>query len=109
MAPGDPQEQLVERTVTYTLLKDDKFYIIEGVPAGVNVETGEQLFSPGNRCEATADYPGTEETGPSNKNACLQFRVLNQDDRQRCAFPQQVLNRTRQCWCARRRARHRHE
>lgn len=46
MAPGDPQEQLVERTVTYTLLKDDKFYIIEGVPAGVNVETGEQLFSP---------------------------------------------------------------
>jgi hypothetical protein len=40
------QEKLVEKKVTYTLLKDDKFYIIEGVPARVNVETGEQLFSP---------------------------------------------------------------
>lgn len=40
------QENLVETTVTYTLLKDNKFYIIEDVPARVNVETGEQLFSP---------------------------------------------------------------
>lgn len=39
-------EKLVEKQVTYTLLKDDKFYIIENVPARVNVETGEQLFSP---------------------------------------------------------------
>ena len=38
-------ENLVEKLVTYTLLKDDKFYIIENVPARVNVETGEQLFS----------------------------------------------------------------
>lgn len=47
--PLPPQafaENLVEKKVTYTLLKDDKFYIIEGVPARVNVETGEQLFSP---------------------------------------------------------------
>ena len=40
------QEKLVEKKVTYTLQKDDKFYIIEGVPARVNEETGEQLFSP---------------------------------------------------------------
>ena len=40
------QEELVEQKVTYTLLKDNKFYIIEGVPARVNEETGEQLFSP---------------------------------------------------------------
>lgn len=40
------EEKLVERKVTYTLLKDDKFFIIEGVPARVNVETGEQLFAP---------------------------------------------------------------
>jgi hypothetical protein len=40
------QEKLVKKRVTYTLLKDDKFYIIEGVPARVNVETGEQLFAP---------------------------------------------------------------
>ena len=39
-------EKLVEKTVTYTLLKDGKFYIIEGVPARVNVETGEELFAP---------------------------------------------------------------
>ena len=37
---------LVEQEVTYTLLKDGKLYIIEKVPARVNVETGEQLFSP---------------------------------------------------------------
>jgi hypothetical protein len=40
------EEKLVERKVTYTLLKDDQFFIIEGVPARVNVETGEQLFAP---------------------------------------------------------------
>lgn len=40
------KEQLVEETVTYTLLKDGKFYIIENVPARVNVETGEQYFAP---------------------------------------------------------------
>ena len=39
-------EKLVEKNVTYTLLKEGKFYIIEGVPARVNEETGEQLFSP---------------------------------------------------------------
>lgn len=39
-------EKLVDQQVTYTLLKDGKFYIIEHVPARVNVDTGEQLFSP---------------------------------------------------------------
>ena len=39
-------EKLVEREVTYTLLKDGKFYIVENVPARVDVETGEQFFSP---------------------------------------------------------------
>lgn len=39
-------ERLVEQTVTYTLLKDGKFYIIENVPARVDVETGEQYFAP---------------------------------------------------------------
>jgi hypothetical protein len=39
-------EKLIEKKVTYTLLVDDKFYIIEGVPARVNEETGEELFSP---------------------------------------------------------------
>jgi YgiT-type zinc finger domain-containing protein len=39
-------EQLLEQRVTYTLLKDGKFYIIENVPARVDVNTGEQYFSP---------------------------------------------------------------
>lgn len=39
-------EKLVEQRVTYTLEMDGKFYLIENVPARVNVETGEQLFAP---------------------------------------------------------------
>jgi len=40
------EEKFVEQQVTYTLLKNGKFFIIEYVPARVNVETGEQFFSP---------------------------------------------------------------
>jgi hypothetical protein len=40
------EEKLVERRVTYTLALDDKFYIVENVPARVDEETGEQFFSP---------------------------------------------------------------
>lgn len=40
------EEKLVERRVTYTLEHEDKFTIIENVPARVNEETGEQFFSP---------------------------------------------------------------
>lgn len=39
-------EQLIDQNVTYTLLRDGKFYIIENVPARVDVNTGEQYFSP---------------------------------------------------------------
>lgn len=40
------QEKLIEQKVTYTLFKDGQFYIIENVPARVDLETGEQYFSP---------------------------------------------------------------
>ncbi len=40
------QEQLVEKRVTYSLELNDKFILIENVPARVNEETGEQFFSP---------------------------------------------------------------
>jgi hypothetical protein len=40
------EEKIVEQKVTYTLLKNDKFYIIENVPARVDQETGEQFFAP---------------------------------------------------------------
>lgn len=39
-------EILVDQKVTYTLEMDGKFYLIKNVPARVNVETGEQYFSP---------------------------------------------------------------
>lgn len=45
MTKKEWNEPLVETTVTFTLLKDGKFYIIEDVPARVNQETGEELFS----------------------------------------------------------------
>jgi len=40
------REPLVERKVTYTLEVNGELIVIENVPARVNLETGEQLFSP---------------------------------------------------------------
>lgn len=40
------KETFVDRKVTYTIQVDDKFVIIENVPARVCLETGERLFSP---------------------------------------------------------------
>jgi YgiT-type zinc finger domain-containing protein len=39
-------ERLVERKITYTLEVNGQLIVIEDVPARVNIETGEQLFSP---------------------------------------------------------------
>lgn len=39
-------EKLVERKVTYVLDLNGQLIIVENVPARVNIETGEQLFSP---------------------------------------------------------------
>lgn len=43
---NDEKEMLVERTVTYSLQVNDKFFLVENVPARINLETGEQFFSP---------------------------------------------------------------
>jgi len=40
------EENLVETRVTYMLEVNGQLIVIENVPARVNVETGEQLFSP---------------------------------------------------------------
>jgi len=40
-------ETMAEQKVTYFLELDDKFFIVENVPARVNLETGERFFSPG--------------------------------------------------------------
>jgi YgiT-type zinc finger domain-containing protein len=39
-------ERLVEQKVNYTIEVEGQLIVIENVPARVNVETGEQLFSP---------------------------------------------------------------
>jgi YgiT-type zinc finger domain-containing protein len=39
-------ETMKEAKVTYTLEMDDKFIIIENVPARISEETGEEFFSP---------------------------------------------------------------
>lgn len=39
-------QHVIERNVTYTLEKDGRVYIVENVPARVNVETGEEFFAP---------------------------------------------------------------
>ncbi len=39
-------ENLVEQNVTYTLEVDGKFFIVENVPARINLETGERFFAP---------------------------------------------------------------
>ncbi len=46
MASKNNQRKLEKREVRYTLLKGDQFIIIENVPARVDVETGEEYFSP---------------------------------------------------------------
>ncbi len=40
------EEKLVETKVTYTLEINGQLIVIENVPARVNIETGEQFFSP---------------------------------------------------------------
>ena len=39
-----PIENLVERQVTYTLEVNGKFFLIENVPARVDLDTGEQFL-----------------------------------------------------------------
>ena len=40
------KEKIVEKKVTYILEMEGKVYIVENVPARVNLETGERYFSP---------------------------------------------------------------
>ena len=37
---------MVRVRVTYTLEMDGRFFLVENVPARVNLDTGEQLFAP---------------------------------------------------------------
>jgi hypothetical protein len=46
MTPSTWNETLIEQTVTYSLETNGKFFLIENVPERINLETGEQFFSP---------------------------------------------------------------
>lgn len=46
MTTNSWNEVLVEQTVTYSLDMNGVFFLVENVPARVNLETGEQFFSP---------------------------------------------------------------
>ncbi len=39
-------ERVVEQSVTYTLFVNGQFFVIENVPARVDIDTGEQYFAP---------------------------------------------------------------
>jgi YgiT-type zinc finger domain-containing protein len=41
-----PAETMEDKLVTYTLEKEGRIIVIEHVPARINVQTGEQFFSP---------------------------------------------------------------
>ena len=40
------EEFLIDQKVTYTLELNGKLFVIKNVPARVNIEIGEQFFSP---------------------------------------------------------------
>jgi len=46
MSTESRKGKLVNQKVSYTLQKDGQFYIVENVPARVDLETGEKYFSP---------------------------------------------------------------
>lgn len=46
MTARTQDESFVDQKVMYTWLQDGKLILIENVPARVNTETGEQIFSP---------------------------------------------------------------
>ncbi len=46
MSTDSWKETLFEQEVTYTLEVEGRLIVVEHVPARVNLETGEQLFSP---------------------------------------------------------------
>ena len=68
---NDREEKIVDRRVTYTLEHEGQFYIVEKVPARVNEETGEQLFSP-----LTVERLQRTILAPGKPNRVIQTPVL---------------------------------
>ena len=66
-------EKLVKEKVTYTLFKDGELYLVQDVPARVNVETGEQLFAPETVMELQRLFSEKEEPVRYVQTAVYQF------------------------------------
>ncbi len=66
-------EKLVKEKVTYTLFKDGDLYLVQDVPARVNVETGEQLFAPETVMELQRLFNEKEEPVRYVQTAVYQF------------------------------------
>ncbi|MGH8557854.1 MAG: YgiT-type zinc finger protein [Methylococcales bacterium] len=64
------KETMVEARVTYTLLREGKFYVIEHVPARVCVETEEQFFAP-----ETVEHVQTLIKGRSTPTRVIEAQV----------------------------------
>lgn len=65
------KETMVEQKVTYTLGVDDRFVIIENVPARVCIETGERFFSPKTVEQLQQTIWGQKKASPYHSNACI--------------------------------------
>ena len=65
-----PDENLVECQVTYTVEIDGEFNIVEKVPARVNMETGEQYFSP-----STVEHLHKTILGPTKPQKVIETPV----------------------------------
>ena len=72
---NEREEKLVERRVTYMWEHEEKFYIVENVPARVNEETGEQFCSRESR-KIAKDDPWAGQSEPNPSNACVRVRRL---------------------------------
>ena len=46
MSSSSPKETVIDKSVTYTIELDGRLIVIEHVPARIDLQTGEQLFSP---------------------------------------------------------------
>jgi hypothetical protein len=46
MSTEGKEGKLVHQEINYTIFKEGQFYMVENVPARVDLETGEQFFSP---------------------------------------------------------------
>ena len=77
MSQKRDDEHFEEREATYTLLRDDKFYIVENVPARVNVETGEEFFSPQTFERLQRIVWGKKQPDRFNQTPVFEFSVEN--------------------------------